>query len=211
VKGVEAVKVSTQEVKVANTKTKAANATTVTKATPWKAVMRQGLVAGSVGSALSALALLAAGRHQTGSAVPPVNAVSHWYWGDRSFHRRRTDVQHTAVGYLTHHGASVFWATLYAAATKDLEASRTPAGIAAGALATSALACFVDYQLTPKRLTPGFEHEISRPAMAGVYTAMALGLAIGAWLSVERERLRNTPSEPEELEEAGSAGHDPTS
>jgi hypothetical protein len=177
--------------------TKAADIADVTNAktaAPWKSVMKQGLVAGSLGSIASALALLRAGRRETGSALPPINAVSHWYWGDRSLHRRQADFTHTALGYLTHHGASVFWATLYAAATKDLEAARTPKGIAAGALATSAVACFVDYRLTPQRLTPGFEHEISRSAMAGVYAAMALGLAVGAWLSMEGERRRNTPS-----------------
>jgi hypothetical protein len=160
--------------------------------------MKQGLIAGSLGSVLSTLALALAGRRETGSAAPPVNAVSHWYWGDRALHRRRADVKHTAMGYLTHHGASVFWATLYAAATKDLEATRTPRGMVAGALATSAVACFVDYRLTPKRLTPGFEHEISRSAMAGVYASMALGLAVGAWLTMESERRRNTPAESEE-------------
>jgi hypothetical protein len=154
---------------------------------PWKAVMKQGLVAGSLGSIASALALVRAGRREARSGAAPLNAVSHWYWGDRAFHRRQADVAHTAVGYLTHHAASVFWASAYAAATQHNKAARTRGGIAAGALATSAIACFVDYQLTPKRLTPGFEHEISRPAMAGVYGAMALGLALGAWLSVERE------------------------
>jgi hypothetical protein len=156
--------------------------------TSWKAVIKQGLIAGSLGSVTSTLALLHAGRRETGSAIPPINAVSHWYWGDRSLHRRQADLRHTAVGYFTHHGASVFWAMLYAAATKDLVAAQTPKGIATGALATSALACFVDYRLTPKRFTPGFEHEISKPAMAGVYACMALGMAVGTWLSVERNK-----------------------
>ncbi len=169
---------------------------------PWNAVMKQGLVAGSLGSIVSALALVRAGRREVRSGVAPLNAVSHWYWGDRALHRRQADMTHTVAGYLTHHAASVFWATTYAAATKDSDAARTPAGIMAGALATSAVACFVDYRLTPKRLTPGFEHEISRPAMAGVYGAMALGLALGAWLSVERKAISKAEPEPE----AGVAG-----
>jgi hypothetical protein len=152
---------------------------------PWQDVIRQGMIAGSLGSLTSALALVRAGRRETGSGIPPLNAVSHWYWGDRSLHRRHPDVRHTIVGYLTHHAASVFWATAYAAAAKNCKATRTPKGIAAGALTTSAIACFVDYRLTPKRFTPGFEHEISRAAMAGVYAAMALGLAAGAWLSLK--------------------------
>jgi hypothetical protein len=66
-----------------------------------------------------------------------------------------------------------------------LQGDSSPKGIAAEALSTAAIACFVGYRLTPKRFTPGFEHEISREAMAGVYVAMALGLAAGAWLSLK--------------------------
>jgi hypothetical protein len=42
------------------------------------------------------------------------------------------------------------------------------------------LACFVDYQLTPQRLTPGFEHRLSSRAMLAVYACFAVGLAIGS-------------------------------
>jgi len=41
--------------------------------------------------------------------------------------------------------------------------------------------------LTPKRLTPGFEHELSRTAMAGVYAAMAVGLAAGVYMSLQTQ------------------------
>jgi hypothetical protein len=158
--------------------------------TIWKSVLKQGLIAGSLGSVASALALVLAGRREAGSGAAPVNAVSHWYWGDRSLHRRQVDLPHTAMGYLTHHAASIFWATAYAAASKNSKAARTLPGIATGALATSAVACFVDYQLTPKRLTPGFEHELSRTAMAGVYAAMAAGLGAGVYLSLQAQERR---------------------
>jgi hypothetical protein len=48
------------------------------------------------------------------------------------------------------------------------------------AATTSALACFVDFQLTPRRLTPGFERQLSRKSLAVAYVAFALGLAAGA-------------------------------
>jgi hypothetical protein len=47
-------------------------------------------------------------------------------------------------------------------------------------VAAAGIACFVDYQLTPKRLTPGFEHRLGRPEMANVYACFALGLMIGS-------------------------------
>jgi hypothetical protein len=46
------------------------------------------------------------------------------------------------------------------------------------AAAVSALAFFVDYQLTPERLQPGFDKRLSRPSMAMVYAAFGLGLAL---------------------------------
>ncbi len=173
--------------------------------TTWKTVLRQGLIAGSLGSVASALALVLAGRREARSGAAPVNSVSHWYWGDRALHRRQTDLTHTAVGYLTHHAASVFWATAYAAASQNSTAVRTLPGIATGALATSAVACFVDYQLTPKRLTPGFEHELSRTAMAGVYAAMAVGLAAGVCLSLHTQE-RESPPAPADLADGGEGG-----
>jgi hypothetical protein len=40
----------------------------------------------------------------------------------------------------------------------------------------------VDFQLTPERLTPGFEHRLSHRSLAAVYGAFAVGLAVGALL-----------------------------
>ena len=51
-----------------------------------------------------------------------------------------------------------------------------PAALAAG-LGTAAVACAVDYTLTPRRLTPGFELRLSRPAMTVGFVAFGLGIA----------------------------------
>ncbi|HSV79850.1 MAG TPA: hypothetical protein VLK85_11705 [Ramlibacter sp.] len=45
-------------------------------------------------------------------------------------------------------------------------------------MGASAVACFVDYRLTPKRLTPGFEHRLGKPELANVYACFALGLLV---------------------------------
>ncbi len=52
----------------------------------------------------------------------------------------------------------------------------------------SALACAVDYTITPKRFTPGYELSLSRPSLVAVYAAFAAGLALGSVLLPERER-----------------------
>lgn len=86
----------------------------------WKTVLAQGALAGSLASVLSTAVLVIAGRREAGSAAAPINAVSHWYWGDEAPHCQRTD--------LTHHGAATFWALagVYAAFA---------VGLGAGALA----------------------------------------------------------------------------
>jgi len=40
--------------------------------------------------------------------------------------------------------------------------------------------------MTPQRLTPGFEHRLSTPALLEVYTSFALGLALGSMVMGRR-------------------------
>jgi len=52
----------------------------------------------------------------------------------------------------------------------------------------AAIAAAVDYGITPKRLTPGWELVLSKRAIALAYVAMAFGLTTGALVT---QRLRN--------------------
>lgn len=146
----------------------------------WKLVISQGLLAGGFASVISTAVLALAGRRESGSAAAPLNAVSHWYWGDEAFDRNKADLAHTAAGLLTHHVAATFWATLYAALASDRPTLRTTPGVVLGAVATSATAALVDFQFTPHRFTPGYEHRLSKGALLGVHAALAIGLAAGA-------------------------------
>ena len=139
----------------------------------------EGLVAGSVASLVSTAALLAAGRRETGSAFTPLNAISHWRWGEEAIGRQRPDLRHTAVGLATHQLSSVFWAALHSAAARRFGLRRAGLPLMASSMAMSGLACLADYRFTPPRLRPGFEQRLSRRAIAGVYGAFALGLAMG--------------------------------
>ena len=90
-------------------------------------------------------------------------------------------MRHTAVGYATHHAATLFWAVLF---ERCLQArrTRTIGPVLREALIVSAVAAAVDYGATPRRFTPGWEFVLSKRAMAVVYGAMALGLAAGGLL-----------------------------
>ncbi len=146
----------------------------------WKLVISQGLLAGSLASVMSTAVLALAGRRESGSAAAPLNAVSHWYWGDEALRQNKADLAHTAAGYLTHHVAATFWSTLYAALARDRPALRTTPGVVVGAVATSATAYLVDFHFTPQRFTPGYEHRLSTGALLAVHAALAIGLAAGA-------------------------------
>lgn len=147
--------------------------------------MREGLVSGSLASLFS-VAYLAWAGHRRGQPAAPVNAVSHWFFGDESLRQDRASLRYTLTGYATHHGAAIFWAVLYAKLWGARAEAKAPLPAVTGAVATAAVASFVDYQLTPKRLTPGFEHRLGRPEMANVYAFFALGIAVGTMLMKKR-------------------------
>lgn len=151
-----------------------------------KSALRTGLVAGAGASLLSTAALMLAGRHEAGSAVAPTNATSHWLWGRESLAADRASLRHTGVGYVTHHLAATFWATAYAWLRGNRPGAQSVPATLAGALATSVVSCVVDYTVTPERLRPGFEHRLSKPALAVMYGAFAIGLAAGCLLANRR-------------------------
>lgn len=145
--------------------------------------MRRGLVGGTTSSLLSTAALSAFGQHDAGSAYVPTNAVSHWIWGERAVYRHAPSARYTLPGYLIHHGCATFWAVIFERVCGELLDRKHPALTLGAGSAASALACFADYQLTPRRFRPGFERTLSRPSLAGVYAVFGIGLALGAMLS----------------------------
>jgi hypothetical protein len=155
----------------------------------WSTALREGLVAGTVASVFSTAVLALLGRRQ-GSAAGTVNAPAHWLWGDEALREDRPTWKHTTVGALTQHAASVMWATLYARAYGwRPEAKEVPQAVAGG-IATSAVAYVIDYTITPKRFTPGYEHRLDGMGMLAVYAALAAGFTAGAML------LRATSRDP---------------
>ena len=72
---------------------------------------------------------------------------------------------------------SVFWGIVFEKLREESRESQMALRPIEAAIATSAAACLVDYRLTPKRFTPGFEKELSRWSLFATYSAFALGLA----------------------------------
>lgn len=140
---------------------------------------------GAAASLLSAAALAVCGKLEGKRAAGPINGPSQWLWGRRAAHAQRASARHTLVGYAIHHLASTGWALLFER-WRRRGGTPTVARDVGAAAATAAAACFVDYKLTPKRLQPGFEVQLSKPSMAAVYGMFALGLALAATVTRRR-------------------------
>lgn len=146
----------------------------------WQTSLQRGLVGGAASSVVSTAALALLGRGEAGSAYAPTNAVSHWIWGDEAAEHDGFSLKYTITGYLIHHASATFWSVLFEKlAGEKLDRKDLRVTLAASA-ATSAIACFADYKLAPKRLYPGYEKRLSKKSLAGVYAAFAVGLALGA-------------------------------
>ena len=141
---------------------------------PWPRVLRDALVSGACASVASAAVLAWRGRVDARDAAAPINGPSQWVWGRGAASMRGFSGKYTVVGYITHHLAATFWAILFER-TRERRRPALPL-----AVATAVVANVVDYRLTPKRLQPGYERQLTKRSLAWTYAAFALGLAAGA-------------------------------
>lgn len=144
----------------------------------WANAIGKGMLSGSIASVASTIVLSLRGQHEEGTAYAPTNATSHWLWGQRAIRRNGPSARYTLVGYAIHHASSTLWAVIYEKWLSQQPGRQAPAPPLAGGAAVAALACFVDYQLTPKRLRPGFEQRLSKGSLVLVYGAFGLALGI---------------------------------
>jgi hypothetical protein len=145
-----------------------------------KRTTRQAIVTGAAASLLSAAVLVIAGYIENGRPAGPLNGPSQWIFGRRAAYARRPSLRHTLTGFLIHHATATGWAWLHEwlfGADKRQQSASQRLGRAA---VTASVANVVDYKLTPKRLQPGFEAQLSRTALFVVYAAFAVGLAAAA-------------------------------
>lgn len=144
----------------------------------WGQALRAAMSSGSTASVLSTAMLAGCGKNEAGSPHAPVNAISHWVWGDRAKLHDGPSKEHTLLGYAIHHASATFWAVFYEKWFAE-RAERGDTGAAvAGAAAVAALACFVDYRVAPYRLMPGYEARLSKPSLLLVYASFGAGLLL---------------------------------
>jgi len=148
--------------------------------------LRTGLIAGAFASVASTMMLALRGRSEVGSITAPTNATSHWLWERKALAARSPSWRYTGLGYVIHHGSATFWALLYAWlwAHRRPQPESASQSLASAGVATAA-AFAIDYAVTPKRFTPGFEHHLSKRSMAAVYATFAVGLAVGCAVALK--------------------------
>ncbi|UGQ46427.1 hypothetical protein [Massilia endophytica] len=152
----------------------------------WKTMIGRSLLPGAAASLSSTVALALCGKTDSGSLYGPTNAVSHWLYGDKAFEHDEPSMKYTLAGYAIHHASAMFWAAIFEQlAGKTLDRKNVKSTAAAAAVA-SAVACFVDYKMTPRRLQPGYEKRLSTGSVTLVYAAFAVGLAAGAMVNRRR-------------------------
>lgn len=152
----------------------------------WSDALRRGALTGTVASATSALALAACSQGENRSPFSAVNAISHWLWGDKAAHKDQPSLRYTLLGYGIHHASSIFWGVLFERWFRRVLARRRAGAAVMAGTAMAAVACFVDYKMTPRRLHPGFEQRLSTGSLALVYAAFGAGLALGAYAGRKR-------------------------
>lgn len=147
--------------------------------TDWAKAGLAANVSGAIASVVTTAALAALARAEGKGALQPTNSTSHWLHGERAGRVKHMDAAHTLTGYATHHASAVFWALPF-----EYWLQRNPPDSASRLLlqaaGMSAIAAAVDYGLTPKRFTPGWEEVLPARSIVATYGALALGLATGA-------------------------------
>jgi hypothetical protein len=156
----------------------------------WKTAARRAVVSGTAASLLSTAVLALAGKLERNAPAGPINGPSQWLFGRQAAYRRSPSLRYTVTGFLIHHAMATGWALLHERLFGGNKQAQTPARRLRNAATTAAVANFVDYKLTPRRLQPGFEAQLSKKSLLAVYVAFAVGLTVYELRSRSR---RTTP------------------
>jgi hypothetical protein len=126
-------------------------------------------------ASLAAITLLA--KAEGRDPLRPVNASSHWLWGDDEARTARADLSRTGVGGATNFLAGMMWGGLFGI---HLHRNRPePVEMVRDGAVLGAIAGLLDYGLLPRRLSPGWELAISGRSVVLSMAATAAGAVVG--------------------------------
>jgi hypothetical protein len=148
--------------------------------TTWERAARRALVSGTSASLLSMAVMALAGKLERNAPAGPLNGPSQWLFGRAAACRRSASLRYTLTGALIHHACAMGWALLHERVFGRDKERQGPTRRLRNAAVTATVANIVDYKLTPRRLQPGFEAQLSCGALVAIYAAFAVGLTVYA-------------------------------
>ncbi len=141
--------------------------------------LRNVLVTAALGTVATTVTTLILGKRELGLPAAPLNATSHIAFGDEAAEQDTFSAKYTLTGGAINASAMLSWAVLQELVLgRWVRRGGAERALVAG-VATSAVAYVTDYHVVPERLTPGFEKRFSAGALAVVYSALAVSLALG--------------------------------
>lgn len=143
-------------------------------------IAKNSAIPAAMATATTTAAVTGLTKLNDGTAAAGLNAVSHILWGDKAQTANEFSAKYTLVGGVLNSAAVASWAAVHEALIEFAGIKRRPLSMILTASLVSGVAYAVDYHVVPKRLTPGFEKRLTSRAMAIVYGALAVGLAVGA-------------------------------
>jgi hypothetical protein len=156
----------------------------------WKNAARQALISGTAGSLLSTVVMALAGSIENRAPAGPINGPSQWLFGRKAARHRGFNLGYTIPGFLIHQATAMGWALLHERVFGRRKQDQTPARRLRNAAITATVANVVDYKLTPRRLQPGFDAQLSKGSLLAIYAAFAVGLTVYDFVRQRRANRR---------------------
>jgi hypothetical protein len=133
-------------------------------------ILKDSLTTGSLLSATTTVAVLAASANENRGSWGAVNSISHIVDGDDVTYGDEFSFRGSSIGVGINATAMVVWAIIH----RVLFGKVKFPGSLATAAALTAGAYVIDYHIVPKQFSPGIEKKISRNAIYCIYAIMAL-------------------------------------
>ena len=141
--------------------------------------LQDALVKSQIAGAATSGAVAICGLIEDGSAVAPINDISHIVWGDKAFEKNQLSLKYTATGLLLNQAATGSWALLhelfFGRAARRGETGKS----LLGGVLVAFVAYLVDYHAVPPRLKPGFERHLMPCSLVVIYATLAVALGLG--------------------------------
>lgn len=118
------------------------------------------------------------GQIESGKPFAPINAVSHITFGDEALTQDDFSLKYTVTGVMLNNSANASWAAVHEILFGEYQDEGNVPVSLAGGFIVSLLAYITDFYVVPKRITPGFEHRLSKRSLLFVYILLALALGL---------------------------------